>query len=401
MIPRVFVETSHTAIANTRTGIQSVVRGLIHGLAQRGCEAMPVRWSFRRKSLTPLKPRWQRNLGMTTTSTHWLPPSSLLEPKYWYAWKKARGLNYRTPLHRHPIHSKQFSDGWIILPELMEGPHVRLVSDYAKGLGLRTAGIFHDAIAWRHPEFVRHWSREQHADYMMALGDLDAVLAVSRQSADHFLEFADGIGMTPGRVMACKLPAEILGQARQRKPEVSKGGPIKILCVSTLEPRKNHAGIIEAFLKASLHKIPWELHFVGARYEAAPDISELVHRTTRAHANIFWHEGTEDPELRNFYHHCDFTIFGSWIEGFGLPVLESLWFGKPCICSNEGVMAENAAGGGCLTINVSDTAALAQALSTMASDDNLRKKLTQEAVSRPLGTWKDYAENILGALKAS
>lgn len=401
VIPRVFVETSHTAITNTRTGIQSVVRGLIHGLERMGCEAIPVRWSFRRGSLTPLKPQWQRNLGIAKAGNHWLPPSSLLEPKYWHTWKKARGFNYRTPLHRHPIHCNHLSNGWIILPELMEGSHARMVSDYAKTHGLRTAGIFHDAIAWRHPELVRHWSREQHADYMAAFCKLDAVISVSRQSADHLTEFAKDIEITRPRLLACNLPAEILGQERQCKPEISTTGPLKILCVSTLEPRKNHAGIIEAFLKNSPEKHDWELHFVGARYEAAPEISEMMHGVTQAHPNIFWHEGMDSTELRNFYRICDFTVFGSSVEGFGLPVLESLWFGKPCVCSNLGVMAENAADGGCLTVNVGDTAVLAQALYSMASDIELRKKLTREAVSRPLITWKDYAGNILGALEES
>ena len=45
---------------------------------------------------------------------------------------------------------------------------------------------------------------------------------------------------------------------------------------------------------------------------------------------------------------CDFTVYPSVEEGFGLPILESLWCGKPAICANFGAMLEVAeAGGGC------------------------------------------------------
>ena len=48
------------------------------------------------------------------------------------------------------------------------------------------------------------------------------------------------------------------------------------------------------------------------------------------------------------YRECAFAAFPSVEEGYGLPIIESLWFGKPCLCAGFGSMAEIAEAGGCL-----------------------------------------------------
>jgi glycosyltransferase involved in cell wall biosynthesis len=116
---------------------------------------------------------------------------------------------------------------------------------------------------------------------------------------------------------------------------------------------------------------------------------------------IHWHGSVDSNTLRAHYRDCDFTVFASSLEGFGMPVMESLWFGKPCLCSNQGVMAENAVGGGCLTVNMDNTNELADALLQLAEQPGLRRELTAQAIVRPLKTWSGYAEEILSLLKSN
>jgi len=78
-------------------------------------------------------------------------------------------------------------------------------------------------------------------------------------------------------------------------------------------------------------------------------------------------------------------------EGCGLPLLESLWAGVPCVCSDLPVLRENADGGGCLTAAVSDRAAWSEALRRVLTDDALVARLAGEARSRPLPTWAGTA----------
>jgi glycosyltransferase involved in cell wall biosynthesis len=403
MLPQIYLEASHTARTNSRTGIQMVVRGLVEGLSSQGCGVRPLFWSFRRRCLTPLIPRWEKNLGLPGGRTSRRPIYSLFQPGLWPLLRKSPATRYRVPVQFDPTHGRHFQKGWLILPELMTDQHLQMVVDYARKRRMKVAGIFHDAIAWRHPEMVRHWSREAHGDYMRALTGLDVVIPISFESGRHLQEFAAEQGLPAPRIRVCPLPAQQLGQERETKVVESAGRRVRILCVSTLEPRKNHARILNAF-RIARHHLPgveMELHLVGAAYAAAPEIAGAVRLLTESTPSIFWHEGVSSEDLRNFYRDCDFTIFGSWIEGFGLPVMESLWFGKPCLCSDQGVIAENADGGGCLTVNVQDTRAMAAGIIKLAGEPLFREELAREARRRPLKTWSDYGGEILQILRES
>jgi glycosyltransferase involved in cell wall biosynthesis len=402
MHSEIFVEVDNTARTNGRTGIQSVVRGLIRGLQAAQYSVRPVRWSFERGFLTPLKPSWRRNLGMgATDGTRW-PVSSLFHPRCWPSWVEPRRINHRISIDWHPAYVGRLRRKWLLLPELMESDHARSVTEFARERKMRVAGIFHDAIAWKHPATVQHWTSRQHAAYMRAFADLDVVIAVSRESAAHFLEFLESENLPPPVIRVCGLAAEMPGEVRTTTLQETAGDPLKILCVSTLEPRKNHIGVLNAFQEAVQclrSRVNLELHLVGAPYDAAPEIAGGILALTRRNPSLIWHPRVDRQELADHYRSCDFTIFGSSIEGFGIPVLESLWFGKPCLCSNQGPMAENAEGGGCLTVDVRAPHALAGGIVRLAAESGLRHQLAQEAITRPLKTWEGYARDILAILK--
>lgn len=399
---RVYLETSDTARHGARSGVPTVVRGLLDGLSQR-CDAVPVRWSFQGRCLTPLTPEWEQNLDRPPGKKFFLPLSSLRRRACWPLWFRTLGMEYKAPVHLHPSHSGGLQGAWLILAELMQGPHVRRVAGYAREHGMRVAGIFYDAIPWLHPELVLHRTREVHGEYMSAFAGLDAVIPISEQAARDFLEFSEEKKLPRPHLHACRLPVEILGSPRETRLKEPGTDGIRILYVSTLEPRKNHAALLAAFGEAcaTLHGLKIELHLVGGAYEQAPQIAETVRAAMNGTPRIFWHEKTGRDELRRFYEECDFTVYASDIEGFGLPVMESLWFGRPCVCADTGVMAENARGGGCYPVNVRDRKALADAITNLAGRPELRQELAAGAVRRKLKTWNEYADDILRILRES
>ena len=81
-----------------------------------------------------------------------------------------------------------------------------------------------------------------------------------------------------------------------------------------------------------------------------------------------------------------------------MPIVESLWHARPCICSATGVMGELATAGGCLTTNVSDPAALAQAIYQLATDRALYECLAAQAATLPTKSWNTYAQLWLNLL---
>ena len=205
-------------------------------------------------------------------------------------------------------------------------------------------------------------------------------------------------------VRVCTLACDPPGVARVRNPvEIDANHPGRLLCVSTLEPRKNHRTLFAAYELAAGRRpdLALELDLVGAPYVDARDIADAARALAARHpGRVRWHERAEPDALRRLYAECAFTVYPSVLEGFGLPVIESLWFGRPCVCANFGVMAENAAGGGCLTVDVRDPEALARAILTLAGSADLRSQLTVAATTRPLKTWAAYADEVLAALDA-
>ncbi|MGB8355705.1 MAG: glycosyltransferase [Chthoniobacteraceae bacterium] len=398
---RVYLETGNTARVGARSGIPTVVRGLLAGLDSRKCDAHPVRWSFNEAALTPLKPKWESNLDRPGVKKPLLPLSSLGQPRSWPLWMRTMGMDYKAPIHLHPSHDSKLEGSWLILPELLQGQHIRLIADYAKKHGMRVAGIFYDAIPWLHPELVLHRTASDHGDYMSALAGLDAVIAISNQSARDFTDFTRLKNLPPPTVYACNLAAQIADQPRETKLKETSGDVVKTLYVSTLEPRKNHLLLLAAFEDPRLQSAEAniELHLVGGSYKEAPEIAEAVRAAAKKNPRIFWHENVGPMELRHFYRDSDFTIFASYIEGFGLPVTESLWFGRPCLCSNEGVVAENAKDGGCLTVNMRDQKAIADGIVKLARQPEFRRELGEQVLQRKLKTWNEYAGDVLQVLK--
>jgi hypothetical protein len=107
----------------------------------------------------------------------------------------------------------------------------------------------------------------------------------------------------------------------------------------------------------------------------------------------------DDATLHQLYEQADFTIYASLVEGFGMPILESIWHGKPCVCNYQGVMAELAKGGGCQVVDMTQPEALAVVLANLIQDEEgLRRQLVGEAQARQLTTWQAYTQAVASVL---
>jgi glycosyltransferase involved in cell wall biosynthesis len=75
-------------------------------------------------------------------------------------------------------------------------------------------------------------------------------------------------------------------------------------------------------------------------------------------------------------------------------VLESLGYGKPCICSAHGALGEAARGGGCSTLDQVDAASLAAAIRALLKNPPALAELSAAARARPFRSWRDYATDL-------
>lgn len=298
---------------------------------------------------------------------------------------------------------KEFGDKMICLlfPEIILSKYAKKAIAYAKDRKMYTAAIFYDAIPILYPELCNTMIRKTHNNYMLLLSELDLIFPISQFSADCLKIFWEeySIPFFPD-ILPVWLPGQFGNTKRNTETETQTKDTIQILCVSTLEPRKNHKNLMEAFLKVqNNHKeISCSLILIGNCYNGAPEIANYIKAICKENPNIQWLGIVDDDCLERLYLESDFTIYPSYIEGYGLPIMESLWKGKPCICHNQGVMSELAQAGGCLTVNVKDSEYLYNAIYQLTVDSKLRYQLSLEATQRKIQTWYKYAKTITSVL---
>jgi len=115
-----------------------------------------------------------------------------------------------------------------------------------------------------------------------------------------------------------------------------------ILCVGTLEIRKNQVALLHAYrILSQRHPglLP-KLVLVGRKGWIDSEVAFQVANDRDLNGLVDVITDASDIELSWLYSNCLFTLFPALYEGWGLPVAESLWHGKPCISSNSSSMVE-------------------------------------------------------------
>lgn len=112
----------------------------------------------------------------------------------------------------------------------------------------------------------------------------------------------------------------------------SSCGTHSILSVGRLSKPKGLDVLIMALKRMSLGA---ELHIVGDGEERAT-LQELA----AGMRNVRFHGFVEDETLWKLYNDCDVVAYPTSFEGFGMPPMQALFFGKPCIASDISVLKE-------------------------------------------------------------
>ncbi|MBV9711146.1 MAG: glycosyltransferase family 4 protein [Ktedonobacteraceae bacterium] len=168
-----------------------------------------------------------------------------------------------------------------------------------------------------------------------------------------------------------------------------------VLGVGTLEPRKNHAGLIKAFYQAQRKKHgPAMLAIAGSPGWLYEETRNLV-AELKLERKVRFLGRVTDLELITLYSMADVFAFPSFFEGFGIPPLEAMACGAPVITSNTSSLPE-VAGDAALLVDPNDISALAQAIQTLLEDKQLRSELVQKGYQQAKKyTWDRSARRML------
>ena len=217
--------------------------------------------------------------------------------------------------------------------------YVKHIAAAKQRYGIRFAILIYDMIPIENRSLVEDRHVVQFQKWLHEIiPNADVILTISKHSRHALLELAADAGWSLPRVEVVRLGADLSYRpiaASQRKLRFSQP---YVLFVSTIEIRKNHRLLVRVWQRLiERHggdavpvlifagQIGWMVEdlladlaasgYLGGKIEHMPDLS--------------------DEELGDAYRCCLFTLFPSFCEGWGLPIAESLAYGKFCVASNR------------------------------------------------------------------
>ncbi len=385
----ILLDLSHTSHTQARTGVQRVCRSL-HAALAASTEVTAVTHDPYRNAWRPLSTGETTSLSSTAPSpkrsARW-PLSSRV------AGRSARVLGLRPPAL--PEASA------FIVPEIFSAKTATAFPALFPGIRGPRVALFHDAIALKFPELTPQKTVARFPAYLRELLAFDGIAANSEDSRQTLLDYWRWLGIPAHPpVAAIPLGIELPGTPVAHPTPSAAPAPV-ILSVGSIEGRKNHLALLDAAESLWSRGLRFELHLIGlAQPQTGRAALEKIAALQSAGRRLRYDGPVDDAALSAAYTRCDFTVYPSLYEGFGLPVLESLSHGKPCICSAHSALGESARDGGCLLLDRVDAATLAPTIEKLLTDSSTLASLIAQARARTFRTWPDYTRDLLAWIKS-
>ena len=171
-----------------------------------------------------------------------------------------------------------------------------------------------------------------------------------------------------------------------------------ILCVNTLEPRKNMVAVVDAYARLISDGATDDVSLVlaGSKGWLSDDlIAQCAQVAGSARASVIVTGYVDEVDMAPLYSGASLFCYPSLDEGFGLPVLEAMKCGVPVITSDRPPLVE-AAGDAALTVGANDRAGLAAAMARVLSDRALADDLRARGSDRAADcTWARSADMMV------
>ncbi len=174
-----------------------------------------------------------------------------------------------------------------------------------------------------------------------------------------------------------------------------------MLCVGTLQRRKNVPRLLQAFcLLKQKYALPHKLVLVGPKYSQLPE-NEIFSTIERLflQEEVIWTGYIPEQDMPALLSGAEVFVFPSLYEGFGMPALDAMACGVPVACSNTSSLPEVVEDCG-LMFDPYSVENITAVLHRLLSDQELRMELKQKGLRRAAQfSWDTCAQNTLNVLE--
>ena len=173
-----------------------------------------------------------------------------------------------------------------------------------------------------------------------------------------------------------------------------------LLHVGTLEPRKNIPYLIKAFeqIRRKNTKIDLQLVLTGKAGWDFEEITDLIEHS-EFRSDIIHTDYVPKKLLPILYSHAECLVMPSYYEGFGLPVLEAMACGCPCLLSGKGALrevAEDAA----IYFDIENVDSLVNSLLDLLTNQDYLLKWKEKALNQSKKfAWQNTAKSIMNSIE--
>jgi glycosyltransferase involved in cell wall biosynthesis len=261
----------------------------------------------------------------------------------------------------------------------------------AEGRRLRLVMIVHHPLALESPHAAAA-ARQSAVREREALAHCERVLVTSEATARTLVgEYA-----VPRRRIIVAVP----GVDRAPLAAGRRRGPLLLVCVGAVVPRKDHGALIRALAAARQH--PWRLVIVGNVTRAPAHVRALraLIAGLALRPRITLAGELSPPALARHWARADLYVTTSRHEGYGMAVAEAIAHGLPVVATRAGAVGQWLGRGAGVVVRDGYHAELAHTLKRVLASPERRACLRRGAVSRrrTLATWERAIATVSEAL---
>jgi glycosyltransferase involved in cell wall biosynthesis len=188
------------------------------------------------------------------------------------------------------------------------------------------------------------------------------------------------------------LGSDSLGPKPER-PNLNR--PLAFSVLGTIEPRKNHELILEAFEPLLRQIDGLSLSFIGKMGWVDSEFAQKVRALASDKESGFrFLPAPDDGTIGTHVEQSRATIYVSAAEGYGLPPVESLWLGTPVIASTAIPSLKRLGSAGIHYVDPLNAINLRRAVLTFVDDAYANQK-TEETMHLNLPTWHSFTQEVL------
>ena len=266
---------------------------------------------------------------------------------------------------------------------------------------LPTLITIHDVTMLKYPELVPAKTRSIASIIKKRLSNGAHVhvptQAIKLDVLEHFkgqISNSDRVHVVPFAV-----PDLILKKPSQNAISLSNGDPY-ILCIGTLEPRKNHARLIQAFGTVQSKSPNVRLLLVGADGPARPQIdSAMADLDPQARSRVVITGPVSQADRTHLLKNAHIVAYPSLYEGFGLPLLEAMTTNSPIVTTKEGSL-EEVGGNAAHYVDAHSADDIARGIIEVLESNELRSELIEAGKLRAKQfSWDTSAKMLIDVYK--